>query len=362
MPAMQAYDLWWNAYRSFKMRSALKQCVMALWFSIAAMTCLTATDQPLLSQSLDEDQVIERLDPPEFGFYAKAINCDGIFIRGSKSVRDNSLVQTCHRVTQMLAMLDTVQRNMTQRGVELHIVSMGEDVASLPEYRNGNSSNLSGHPATQGGIYEVCLETPNEADGMIDQCTHQFALSIMLYGFDTAIRRHIEEGFRNARVARLWEGTVASSNPQEYWAQLSTWYFGGQGKSSDPRTSLPPSGPAGLKQYDPNGFTLLNRIYGGMERPKVIEVVRARSVSKLAISGTNNVPAELQLVNNSGRPIRVSWMDAAGNIRAMGELGPFNRTILDTSLSQVWTVKDQRGVEMDRFIVENSVSEYIAAD
>jgi hypothetical protein len=245
----------------------------------------------------------------------------------------------------MLARQDHSLQNMMQRGVELHVVDAGEKISSLPEYRGADHDGRN----RDIGVYGNCIEA--KQDGNDESCTHQLAISTFLYGFDDQIRKHIEEQFRNSRLKGLWNGSAAGASVQEYWALLSMLYFGWrQGAPND------------LRLYDPGGYALLERIYNGLERPAAIEAIRARSVSKLAISKVNDVRAQIQLVNNSSKPIRICWMDPDGKIRDVGELGPYNRTIKDTSLLQVWIVQDQRGVEMDRFIVEDAVSEYIAAD
>ncbi|MBS1800559.1 MAG: hypothetical protein JSS95_12130 [Acidobacteria bacterium] len=299
----------------------------------------------LISQTVSATESVESLSVPEFGFYDKYVSCGGVTFRSSKHTKDHELSGLCVRLDRMLAKQDDARRNMAQRGVEFHVVAADEQVASLPEYRGVGRDGR----ALDVGVYGSCVES--KQGGSDGSCSRQLAISIFLFGFDEQMRRHIEEQFRSARLKGLWRDDAAGESAKEYWAQLSVRYFGwGRATAVE------------LRAYDPGGYALLDHIYGGFERPRAIEVIRARSVSKLAISKVNKVPAQIQLVNNSARPIRVFWMDTEGKSREVGELGPFNRTIRDTSLSQVWIVEDERGVEMDRFIVEDPVSEYIAAD
>lgn len=318
------------------------------FFPMPALLYAIVAAPPLISQTAESAPLVEHLNPPEFGFYAKELNCDGVVLRGSALVRDQTLTAICGRLDRMLAKQDLTRRNMAQRGVELHVVSAGEEISSLPEFRGVDQSN--GQQA-DAGVYGSCSESKRAGDDVLDQCTHPLAIRILLYGFDEPIRKHIEEQFRSARVKGLWGESAAGSSPLEYWAQLSVKYFGSSEGSA-----------LNFRAYDPGGYTLLDHIYAGLERPVAVEVIRARSVSRLAISKVNGIPAQIQLVNNGPKPIRISWMDADGKVRAMGELGPYNRAVKDTFLAQVWIVEDQRGVEIDRVIVENFVSEYIAAD
>ncbi|WP_263366711.1 VHL beta domain-containing protein [Edaphobacter bradus] len=324
------------------------------------MLIFDGTERWIQAQAIEDKPVVEQLSSPQFGFYAKLVNCNGIFIRGAAAVQDRALLATCDRVQRMLARTDVTRQNLMQRGVELHLVGAGQNMSSLPEYVGKYAEGVARSPQSPVGIYGACNEVASDSD--LDRCTHEFALSIAQYGFDAKIRKHIEAQFRNAIITGLWGGAAAATNPQEYWAQLSMWYFGGHGEFARAANRFPEPGPQGLRQYDPGGYALLQHIYSGMERPAAIEAIRARSVSKLALSGTSHETAELQLVNNSGQTLRIFWIDTEGHTRPMGQLGPYNRMIEDTFLSHVWMVEDQRGVELDRFVVEDFVSEYIAAD
>lgn len=330
---------------------------MACGFAcFASLICL----KPLIwAQDLNHDHTIERMDPPVFGFYAKYLNCGGIAIRGSRDLRDDTMRTVCERVSQIFMKSYILQRNMTQRGVEIHLVGNAEKIAMLPEFRGAMTSLNSS--LSQPNEYGLCFETANES-AMLDQCTAQIALEVMLYGFDPIIRKEIQEQFQTARLQHLWDGIDAGQDAKQYWSQLSIWYFGGRGDCTQKSKQCPASGKESLNSYDPGGYSLLSRLYEGVEKPKAIEVIRARSVSRLALSSISSVPAELQLVNNGGHPIRVSRMDPYGHIMSVSELGPFNRMVLSTSLFQIWLLNDQKGVELDRFIVENTVSEYIVSN
>jgi hypothetical protein len=317
------------------------------FLTFVVLFCL-GPSYPSFAQSESNDFAVEHRSLPEFGFYAKDVNCDGIPIRGSEFVHDQTLITICGRLAKMLQKLDLARQNMMQRGVELHVVGINEKLSALPEYRDTDQSN---NPNSDTSVYETCYEAEHDGNDAIDQCTRRLAISILLYGFDDQIRKHIEEQFRSSRIKGLWNGSAAASSSKEYWAQLSIQYFS---RREGPTSDLP--------TYDPGGYALLERIYSGLERPIAVEAIRARSVSKLAISKVNHIHAQIQLVNNGPKPIRILWMDPDGRIRTIGDLGAYNRTIKDTFLSQVWVVQDQRGVELDRFIVEDAVSEYIAAD
>lgn len=65
---------------------------------------------------------------------------------------------------------------------------------------------------------------------------------------------------RTARLApRRWTRAdggkaYAGTCPQEYWAELTMWYFGSHGEFVDRQAKTPHPGPGGLAEYDPDGF------------------------------------------------------------------------------------------------------------
>lgn len=98
---------------------------------------------------------------------------------------------------------------------------------------------------------------------------HEFAHTLMDHGLPASAREDIERVFELAVVERgLWrrpDGSkaYAATNAQEYWAELSMWYWGSHGEFCDGKRRLPVPGPAGLARYDALGFALVGAIYDG---------------------------------------------------------------------------------------------------
>ena len=57
-------------------------------------------------------------------------------------------------------------------------------------------------------------------------------------------------------------GPPTGSNPDEFFAELTMWYFGTHG-DLHMSGSKPENGPDGLKKYDPDAFALLDDFYSG---------------------------------------------------------------------------------------------------
>jgi hypothetical protein len=81
----------------------------------------------------------------------------------------------------------------------------------------------------------------------------------------------------------LWKPAYASTNPDEYFAELTMWYFGNHGDMVIPGTEVKP-GATWLKSYDPDGYALLEKIYQG--KADVREVTEAERAGAAASPGS----------------------------------------------------------------------------
>jgi hypothetical protein len=346
-------------------RTALSTTLILLGMQSGAAVHGQST-APSTTPETSDPTIVQRVDPPQFSFYSKVVNCHGLYVRASNAVIDAALLSACSDIETMLGKMVVTQHNLAQRGVQLHLIGAQQSINALPEFSSRRDESLNS-PRSVAGIYSACgeenllpLQTPN--DPPINQCKRDLAIAIIQYGFDSKIRSQIAAQFSTAITSGLWRSSPAGRNPQEYWAELSLWYFGGHGTFVRPADHYPAPGRESLRHYDSGGYALLELLYGGKEQPEAIEAIRARDVSTLALSATSHIPAQLQLVNNSGQTLRIFWIDTDGHTIPMGELSPYNRTIKDTFRKHVWMVEDQRGVELERFVVDDAVSEVIAAD
>ena len=72
--------------------------------------------------------------------------------------------------------------------------------------------------------------------------------------FDRQFQRSLEQGH--------WIKSYAAFNPDEYFAELSMWYFGTHGdmNMNEPK---PEVGRRGFKKYDAEAFALFDNFYNG---------------------------------------------------------------------------------------------------
>ncbi len=211
-------------------------------------------------------------------FYAKHIDCGGIPVRSSSSVDDKALEIACNKISMMLNNIPQIRANLVQRGAELHIIGHSENTSDLPEFRSqrgvvytdntGKQTTIDLRTRGKGGLMSSCgeeniLHLPGDRyGGGADICIHEFAHAIMDYGFNPAQRQLIKQQYAQSMSAGLWQNAYAATNPQEFWAELSMWYFGAHGDRRMNGTP-PADGRDGLRSYDPNGFSLLEKLYNG---------------------------------------------------------------------------------------------------
>lgn len=215
------------------------------------------------------------LDPPGGGFFAKELFCHGIPIKTSAEVTNEAMYVACDRISMELKNLPQVISNLVAAGVEVHIIGQHQVTSDLPEFRD-----LKGKPLPEyqgktidqrtrgmGGRLTSCgeenlLKLPNDHYFGRDILVHEFAHAIRQYGIPLSVVQRFNEQYHRSLDMGLWKGAYAASNGDEFFAELTMWYFGTHGDlhMTGPK---PADGPEGLKQYDPEAFQLFDDFYRG---------------------------------------------------------------------------------------------------
>lgn len=213
---------------------------------------------------------------------------------------------------------------------------------------NGTMTDIDKRTRGMGGsTYASCgeenlLQLPEDRyAGGYDICMHEFSHTIMNIGFDSLIRKKIENQYYHAIEHELWKGAYASANPQEYWAELTTWYFGSHGDYL--KGKLPKAGPQGLKEYDINGYNLLDSIYSGLIQPKTIQKNASVIVSKGVPSDKSDQKAQLSVFNNKAQPIKLYWIDWNAKPQLYKSIAAHTKISQSTFMSSVWMIEDDKG-------------------
>ena len=210
------------------------------WRSLSG--CLASTILFILGASRAEEGVISAIDPPERGFYAKRLDYAGIPIKAPKEVADEALVAARGRLAMMLTNLPSIRANLRRAGTELHIIGRDQVTSDLPEHRN-----LKGKPLPEyhgltvdertrglGGRLVSCgeenlLKLEKDRYRGRDICVHEFAHNIRNYGMPPEVRARFDAQYQRSLTNGLWQKSYAGSNPDEFFAELSMWYFGTHG-------------------------------------------------------------------------------------------------------------------------------------
>jgi hypothetical protein len=244
-------------------------------FCLAMAVFALARTMPAKSE---DRHVVESSGSTASGFFKKHLDCGGIAVRSSAAVADAALLQGCEKVSLMLKNMPAVRDALGRQGAELHIIGRHEQTSDLPEFRarrgvqyvdnRGRLTTIDERTRGMGGLLSSCgeeniLHLPGDryGDGS-DVCVHEFAHAIMDYGIGAEQRGQINDQYAKSMSAGLWRNAYAATNAKEYWAELSMWYFGSHGARRRGVETPAGNGPGALQGYDPQGFSLLQRIYG----------------------------------------------------------------------------------------------------
>jgi alpha-glucosidase len=168
-----------------------------------------------------------------------------------------------------------VVSNLAAAGAALHIIGRDQVTTDLPEWRHDKGKPLPEYNGLtrdqrtrgMGGRLTSCgeenlLKLEKDKYRGRDICVHEFAHSIRNRGIPREVRARFDEQHKRSLEKGLWKGSYAGSNPDEFFSELSMWYFGTHGDlhMNDPK---PEDGAEGLKKYDPEAYALLDDFYSG---------------------------------------------------------------------------------------------------
>ena len=243
------------------------------------------------------------IDPPEKDFFSKQLDFHGIAIKAHKAIADESLYAAYDRLALLFADLlprqPVVISNLVACGAELHLIGRDQVTTDLPEWRQDKGKPLAEyHGLTRdertrgmGGLLTSCgeenlLRLPQDRYLGRDICLHEFSHSILNNGCPPAIRARFAAQRTQSLAKGLWEKSYAGSNVDEFFAELTMWYFGTHGDlgMTGPK---PENGREGLKQYDPEAFALMDDFYRGRIDIGKVEPRRRGADGKEPLIDTN---------------------------------------------------------------------------
>ena len=222
------------------------------------------------------------LDP----FYQQWIDVEGFPVVASSKVNPYALKEAAWQIWQMIGHLPEVLQVLAQKQVRFSIIAHNELISEIPEYNfpfsdfllfwargiGGSGLEVPGHPAVSSSEENI-LHYPG-GGGLYNALIHEFAHTIHRFGLNTidpTFDNRLKAAYDAAMAQGLWQGTYASSDRREYWAEGTMGWFhpnGGGSFSNFGTTRL------ALKAYDPGLAALLAEIYGDTQWRYTPSIVR----------------------------------------------------------------------------------------
>jgi hypothetical protein len=222
---------------------------------------------------------ITRLDPPEQDFFSKRLDFHGIPIKAHQVVVDEAFYAAHDRLSLLFSNLlpkqPMVLSNLVARGADLHIIGRDQVTTDLPEWRHDKGKPLAEYNGLtrdqrtrgMGGLLTSCgeenlLRLEKDRYRGRDICLHEFSHTVLNNGCPREIKARFAAQRTNSLAKGLWVKSYAGSNVDEFFAELTMWYFGTHGdlRMTGPK---PENGREGLKQYDPEAYQLMDDFYSG---------------------------------------------------------------------------------------------------
>ena len=222
------------------------------------------------------------LDP----FYQQWIDMGGLPVVASAQVNPYALKEAAWQIWQMIGHRPDVLEILVQKKVRFSIIAHNELISEVPEYNfpfpdflsfwargiGGSGLEVPGHPAVSSSE-ESILHYPS-GGGSYNALIHEFAHAIHRFGLNTidpTFNNRLKAAYDAAMAQGLWQGTYASSDRREYWAEGTMGWFHPKGWGSFSNFGTTRSA---LKAYDPPLAALLAEIYGDTQWRYTPPIVR----------------------------------------------------------------------------------------
>ncbi len=207
------------------------------------------------------------LDP----YYEQWINVGGLPVIASAKVNPYAVKEAAWLIEKMIGHRPDVLRAMVGNKARFSVIPYTEVITEIPEYRSDPRPDFlvfqergwgGSEGATASSSEESILGYPNAHSGIYAVLIHEFGHAIHLLGLNTldpTFEERLRMTYESAMKKGLWQGTYASRDRREYWAEGTMAWFHPNGPGSFDRFG---NTRRGLKEYDPELATLLAEVYG----------------------------------------------------------------------------------------------------
>ena len=206
------------------------------------------------------------LDP----FYQQWIDVGGLPVLASAKVNPYAVKEAAWLIEKMIGHRADVLRTMAGNNARFSIIAHTEIITEIPEYRGDPCPDfLVSRQRGWGGSEGATISSSEESilgypgvHGIYNTLIHEFAHGIHLLGLKTlnpTFDERLKATYETARAKGLWQGTYASSDRREYWAEGSIAWFNPNSHASFYHFG---NTRQALKAYDPGLAALLTEVYG----------------------------------------------------------------------------------------------------
>jgi len=320
--------------------------LIGFWWACTSCTVIAAAEPK-----------VTWIDPPQSGFFSKQIVFKGIPIKAHADVEDAALFEARRRLGRTLEHVPAVVANLLDAGAELHIIGKNQVTSDLPYLRHWKGKPYETYGKTfesidartrgVGGLLASCgeenlLKLPSDRyRDHRDICTHEFAHTLRAYGLSPDVREIVRKQFEKSIAAGLWKTAYASTNDDEFFAELSMWYFDSRGDFGH-ITPKPQVGRPWFRQYDPGAFAVLDGIYTG--RTKVARIMWEKLVPQSladehklrALSSAH--PTVVLFDNRTGTDLSLFFLDFTGKRKPYGTIHTGSRIAWKTFATHPWVL------------------------
>ena len=179
------------------------------------------------------------LDP----FYEQWIDVGGLPVIASAKVNPYAVKEAAWLITKMIGHQPDVLRAMVGNKARFAVIAHTEIITEIPEYRNEVTPDFLVYWARGAGGTEGATVSSSEENLLNYQAhgrtynvlIHEFAHGIHLLGLNTldpTFDDRLQITYEAAIKKGLWQGTYASSDRREYWAEGTQAWFHPNGAGS----------------------------------------------------------------------------------------------------------------------------------
>ncbi|MEC9123387.1 MAG: hypothetical protein VX969_04515 [Verrucomicrobiota bacterium] len=209
-------------------------------------------------------------------FHQKRVEVGGFSILGSSRVSDFALREAAYLIRRMVGNRDDLLAKLNENKARFVIMARDEYTTDVPEHSDLTPSIYWDQRARGLGATEIrpavtcgeenllCL--PGDPYPTENILIHEFAHALhemAIVFIDQDFQDKLEKCFESSLREKIWEGTYASTNVPEYWAEgVQSWFDTNRENDHD-------HGPINtreeLKQSDPRLAALIQEVFGESE-------------------------------------------------------------------------------------------------